>query len=175
MKPPKMDELRKQNYKIKVTHFRVTQHGIFSRREIDETNDASALASQTLKPTDPTPIFHAISPCGGRVEVEIEYDGLHSQGVSVTSRKDNFKRKIGTAMAYGRAWKPFYLIGEQAPGAIPIGTEIAEKKSKLVGTVKGSRETGIGPFEYVIAWNAKPDFILCISGDDIDLKECVVE
>lgn len=101
MKLNQMEALRKQGYKIKVTHYRYTTSGrLLARHRIDELNE-SILAHIPL----------VIEPCGGRVSVEIETPaGLQATGHSYCSRRDNFKRKIGTAMAFGRAMKELGFV-----------------------------------------------------------------
>lgn len=103
----KMTELRAQGHKIKVTHFRVTDRGIMTTREIDEekaldkANRDAPMSEKQLMQNLPV-----ISPCGGRVTVEIETpEGLNIHALSECSMLDNFKRKIGTAIAFGRALK----------------------------------------------------------------------
>lgn len=94
-----IESLREQGYKIRVTHYRYNQYGdLISRRKIDEEN-----AGPRLDDSKPR---HIISPNGGKVEVELEAaDGTKVSATAECSRLDNFNRKIGTTMAFGRALK----------------------------------------------------------------------
>lgn len=101
-----VDRLREQGYKIRVTHFRYAEDRrsglavLKSRREIDEANSGQRLV--------PKPF--TILPNGGKVEVEIESpDGKKVSASSHCSQLDNFKRKVGTTMAFGRAVKQLTL------------------------------------------------------------------
>lgn len=177
MKPPTMDSLREQGYKIKITHYRITQFGMFSSREIDEDN-LTLLRREAFHEPNVTPRFtqrHIIQPCGGKVTCGIEGpNGLHSEGVSVVSKKDNFTKNIGTAMAFGRAWKPFSLYGKADLRGYPIGADIIHRKTKQHGGVMGSRIITIRKppsmylIQYVIAWNNDPKTILCVDEDEIE-------
>lgn len=102
MKLNQIEALKKQGYKIKITHYRYTTDGrMRPRRRIDEINK-SKYAHIPL----------VIEPCGGTVEAEVETsEGIRVVGRSYCSLLDNFNRKIGTKMAFGRAMKE---IGELA-------------------------------------------------------------
>lgn len=106
MKPPSINELRKLGYKVKSTHFRRPNESVeffLSRREIDEAN-AAWKKTGTITPR------YSIHPCGGRIEIVLESpDGHFAKGVANCNLVDNFNKKIGTAMALGRAWKPFAI------------------------------------------------------------------
>lgn len=106
MKLNQIEVLRKQGWKIRVTHYRwvvqARRNGssqlMLERRDIDKHN-GSLMAH----------IPYVIQPCGGRVIVEITNpDGVFSTASSWCHQKDNFNRKIGTTMAFGRAMMRFF-------------------------------------------------------------------
>ena len=101
--PAQIASLRAVGYKIRITHFRVTQHGTFSNLQIKTDNaKISALAQASLSVV----AKHIISPFGGRAECEIEApDGRRSTGEAICSPLDNFRRHTATAKAFGRAWQ----------------------------------------------------------------------
>lgn len=161
MKPPTIPELREKGFKIKSTHFRLTNRGgPFSRRRIDEEN-VTPEGGQRL-----TRRNHEIEPCGGRVEIILDGpDGFSSVGIAECNDKDNFNKKIGSAMALGRAWKPFQMIAEGAsPGMLGwMNSRIFDRtdRSKL-GTIRGGRYLG-DPKKtvFVIEWDDKPKQLEC--------------
>jgi len=87
---PTIAELRRKNYKVRVSHFRKTSphSDLYPVREIrNECGDLSF-----------------VDPCGGKTIVEIlNPDGKELRGEAVCSIKDNWNRKRGITIALARA------------------------------------------------------------------------
>jgi hypothetical protein len=119
---------------------------MLSVREIDEAN-------AKFKVMGMEPFF--ISPNGGKVTVEIETpDGKPFQAESECSERDNFQRKIGTAIAFGRAVQVKELVGQSDVNApYPVGAAVRNLSRGVLGTVVGNRSRMVGEetvFDYVI-------------------------
>lgn len=88
-------QLRKQGYKVKIEHFRLTKLGMMPVRKLREMNEAL-----TRQQTERV----AVMPNGGKVRAEItKPDQTVIVGESECSLLDNFNTTTGTCIALGRA------------------------------------------------------------------------
>jgi hypothetical protein len=84
MKTPTVQSLRKAGNKVRVIHYRaVSKRKLLPAKEVDPT---------------------ILKPKGGKTVVDITTpDGKELTGEAVCSNKDSFNRKMGLAIAVGRA------------------------------------------------------------------------
>lgn len=142
-----MAELRKEGYRIRVRHFRKTQHGVVAKKEIREK-----------------PGYYVVDPRGGRVEVEMTTStGVQVKSKAECSEQDNYVRRIGTAMAFGLALKARDMIGEQAGrGFMPDGRVLIKGAP---GIVRGSRwNVAKNCVDYVVVLDSEPDTHVFVHG-----------
>jgi hypothetical protein len=90
-----VSSLRKEGFKVKVTHRRYWQDPIF-RTPLNKTPTA-------LFEEDDYIYSDFASPRGGETQVELEKDGIRVVGVSKCSKKDGYNKKRGVQIAIGRA------------------------------------------------------------------------
>lgn len=101
MKNPTVEELRKSGYKIRITHFR----NLFNYSYVGYPKDYNAKGND-------------ICPRGGETVVQLTTpEGKDIATTALCNLADNYNKKIGVAIALGRALKKLknpqigYIIG----------------------------------------------------------------
>jgi hypothetical protein len=89
MQQPTIKNLRRRGWKVRVLH----QRNHFLRNRLDGTSSE-------------------VSAKGGQTEIQLTSpDGeFNVCGKSICSEEDNYDRKVGNAIALGRAWKKYEIL-----------------------------------------------------------------
>lgn len=105
--------LEYDDYQIRIDHFRLSEYWAKRAREWDSRLWAGTAVKVCESVTAIRAAGRVISPCGGLTVAQI-YDGekLIAEGTALCSPDDNFNKKIGRAIATGRALKELRKTGQ---------------------------------------------------------------